>query len=46
MSLRLDVPTFVARWQCSTLTERSAAPQHIILPVGLVHLMSGPTSGD
>jgi len=30
MSSRLDVPTFVARWQRSTLTERSAAQQHFI----------------
>jgi len=30
MSSRLDVPTFVARWQRSTLTERSAAQQHFL----------------
>ena len=30
MSPRLDVPTFVARWQRSTLTERSAAQQHFL----------------
>ncbi len=30
MSSRLDVPTFVARWQRSTLTERSAAQQHVL----------------
>ncbi len=30
MSLHLDVPTFVARWQRSTLTERSAAQQHFL----------------
>jgi len=29
MSSRLDVPTFVARWQRSTLTERRAAQQHV-----------------
>ena len=30
MSSHLDVPTFVARWQRSTLTERSAAQQHVL----------------
>jgi len=30
MSSHLDVPTFVARWQRSTLTERSAAQQHFL----------------
>jgi hypothetical protein len=30
MSAHLDVPTFVARWQRSTLTERSAAQQHFL----------------
>jgi hypothetical protein len=30
VSPRLDVPTFVARWQRSTLTERSAAQQHFL----------------
>jgi len=30
MSPRLDVPTFVARWQRSALTERSAAQQHFL----------------
>ncbi len=30
MSSCLDVPTFVARWQRSTLTERSAAQQHFL----------------
>jgi len=26
----LDLPTFIAKWQCSTLTERSAAQQHFL----------------
>jgi len=26
----LDLPTFIARWQRSTLTERSAAQQHVL----------------
>ena len=30
MSPHLDLPTFVARWQRSTLTERSAAQQHFL----------------
>ncbi len=30
MSSHLDVPTFVARWQRSTLTERRAAQQHFL----------------
>ncbi len=30
MSSRLDVPAFVARWQRSTLTERSAAQPHFL----------------
>ena len=30
MPAPLDVPTFVARWQAVTLTERSAAQSHFI----------------
>jgi len=30
MPSQLDLPTFVARWQRSTLTERSAAQQHFL----------------
>lgn len=32
MSPRLDVPTFVAHWQRSTLTERSAAQRLLLNP--------------
>jgi len=30
MSSSLDLPTFIARWQRSTLTERSATQQHFL----------------
>ncbi len=40
MSSSLDLPTFIARWQRSTLTERSAAQQHFL---DLCALLGEPT---
>ena len=43
MSASLDLPTFIRRWQASTLTERSAAQQHFL---DLCRLLGQPTPAE
>ncbi len=40
MPSHLDLPTFIAKWQRSTLTERSAAQQHFL---DLCAILNEPT---